>query len=67
MPVSVHFSLYLEVVTTLDATFMVLALVERAARDRVVVPWVTYSGSCSSSEPITSRADGATIFEGSCV
>ena len=49
--------------TTTDATFLGVALVARAARAGVAVPGGTYSGSCSSSETITSRADGATNFK----
>ena len=49
--------------TTLDATFLGIALVALAARDGVAVLGGTYSGSCSSSEPITSQEDGATDFE----
>ena len=49
--------------TKLDATFLGVALVARATRDGVVVPGGTYSRSCSSSEPITIREDGAIDFE----
>ena len=48
---------------TPDTTFLGVALVARAARDGVEVFGGTYSGSCSSLEPITSRADGAIDFE----
>ena len=63
VPVSVHSSSDLEAVITLNATFLGIALVARAARDGVAVPGGSYSGSCSSSEPISSRADRATKFE----
>ncbi len=43
-----------------DATILGEDLAARAARDGVEVPGGTYSGSCSSSEPMTRRADGAT-------
>ena len=49
-----------EAVTTLDATFLGVAL---AARDGVEVPGGMYSGSSSSSEAMTRRADGATDFD----
>ena len=63
VPVSVRSLSDWEAVTTPDATFLGLALVVRAARAGVVVSGGTYSGSCSSSEPITNRADGATDLE----
>ena len=63
VPVSVRSSSDWEEVTTPDATFLGVALVARAACNGVAVPGGTYSGSCSSSEPITSRAVGATDFE----
>ena len=53
-----------EVVTTPDATFLGVALVARAARDGVEVLRGTYSGSRSSSEPMTRRADRLTDFDG---
>ena len=46
-----------------DATILGEDLAARAARDGVEVPGGTYSGSCSSSEPMTRRADGATDFD----
>ena len=63
VPVSVRSSSEWEAVTTPDATFFGVALVARAARDGVEVFGGTYSGSCSSLEPLTSRADGAIDFE----
>ena len=45
-----------------DATFLGVALVARAARDGVVMSVGAYSGSSSSSEPMTRRADGVTHF-----
>ena len=62
MTVSVRSLPVLEEVTTSYATFLGVALVARATHAGVAVPMGTYSGSCSSSEPITSRADGATDF-----
>ena len=61
--VSVRSSSYWEAVTTPDATFLGMALRARAAREGVEVPGGTYSGSRSSSEPMTMRADGATDFD----
>ena len=61
--VSVRSSSDREAVTTPDATFLGVALVVRATCDGVVVLGGTYSGSCSSLEPIMSRADEATDFE----
>ena len=46
-----------------EATFLGVAMGARAARERVEVPGGTYSGSHSSSEPMTMRADGATDFD----
>ena len=63
VPVSVRASSDWEAVTTPDATFLGVALGARAARDRVEVLGDTYSGSRSSSEPMTRRADGATDFD----
>ena len=63
VPISLRSSSDWEAMTTPDATFMGVALAACAARDRVAVPGGTYSGSCSSLEPITSPADGATDFE----
>ena len=54
VPVSVRSSSDWEAVTTSDATFLGVTLVARAARAGVAVPWGTYSGSRSSSEPLTS-------------
>jgi len=62
LPVSVRSSSEWEEVTTPDATFLGVALRSRAAREGVEVPGGTYSGSRSSSEPMTIRADGATDF-----
>ena len=63
VPVSVRSSSDWEAVTTPDATFVGVALVAREAREGVEVPGGTYSGSRSSSEPMTRRADGATHFD----
>ena len=63
VPVSVRSSSDWEAVTMLDATFLGVALGARAAREGVEVPGGTYSGSRSSSEPMTMRADGATEFD----
>ena len=52
-----------EAVTTPYATFLGVALAACADRDGVEVPGGTYSGSHSSSEPMTKRADGATDFD----
>ena len=55
-----------EAVTTPDATFLGVALAARAAREAregVEVPDGTYSGSRSSSKPMTRRADGVTDFD----
>ena len=66
VPVSVRSSSDWEAVTTPDATFLGVALGARAAREGVEVPGGTYSGSRSSSEPMTMRADGATDFDHPC-
>ena len=58
MPVSVRSSSDWEAVTTLDATFLGVALAARATRDGVEVPGGTYSGSRSSSEQITRQQTG---------
>ena len=63
VPVSVRSSSYWEAVTTPDTTFLGVALGARATREGVEVPRGTYSGSRSSSEPMTMRADGATDFD----
>ena len=63
VPVSVLSSSVWEAMTTLDANFLGVALVARAARDGVEVPGSTYSGSRSLSEPMTMRADGAIDFD----
>ena len=63
VPVSVRSSSHWEAVTTTDATFLGVALGERAARGGVEVPGGTYSGFCSSSESMIMRADGATDFD----
>ena len=52
-----------EAVTTPDATFLGVALGARVAREGVEMPGGTYSGSRSSSELMTMRADGATDFD----
>ena len=62
VPVSVHSSSDWEAVTMPDATFLGVALVAHAVRSTVAVLAGTYSGSCSSSEPTTSRTDEATDF-----
>ena len=61
--VSVRFSSDWEAVTTLDATFLGVALVAREAREGVEVLGGTYSRSRSSSEPMTMWADEATDFD----
>ena len=61
--VSVRSTLDWEAVTTPDATFLGVALVARATRVGVAVPRGTYSGSCSSLEPINTRADGVIDIE----
>ena len=53
--VSVRSSSVWEAVTTPDANFLGVALVTRATHAGVEVLGETYSGSCSSSEPITRR------------
>ena len=63
VPVSVRSSSDWEAVTTPDATVLGVALGARAARGGVEVPGGTYSGSRSSSEPMTMRADGAIDFD----
>ena len=63
VPLSVSSSSDWEAVTTPDATFLGVALGVRAARVGVEVPGDTYSRSCSSLEPMTRRADGATNFD----
>ena len=63
VPVSVRSSSDWEEVTTPDATVMGVALGARAAREGTEVPWGTYSGSRSSSEPMTMRAHGARDFD----
>ena len=61
--VSVRSSSDWEAVTTPDATFVGVALVAREAQEGVEVPGGRYSGSRSSSEPMTMRADGATDLD----
>ena len=51
-----------EAVTMPDATVLGVALGARAAREGAKVPGGTYSGSCSSLEPMIKRADGAIDF-----
>ena len=63
VPVSVHSSSDWEAVTTPDATVLGVALGARAAREGAEVPGGTYSGSCSSSEPMIKRAYGAKDFD----
>ena len=63
VPVSVRSSSDWEAVTSPDATFLGVALAACATRDGVEVPGGTYSGSRSSSEPMTRRADGATELD----
>ena len=63
VPVSVRSSSDWKAMTTPDATFLGVALAARAARDGVEVSRGTYSGSRSSSEPMTRQADGATNFD----
>ena len=63
LPISVRSSSDWEAVTMPDASFLGVALAARATRDVLEVPGGTYSGSGSSSEPITRRADGATDFD----
>ena len=63
VPVSVRSSSNWEAVTTLDATFFGVAQGARAAREGVEVPGRTYSGSRSSSKPMTRWADVATDFD----
>ena len=58
-----HSSSDWEAVTALEATFLGEPLVARAAHDGVAVPGGMYSGSHSSSEPMTRRAYGATDFD----
>ena len=65
-PVSLRSSSYWEAMTTLDITFLGMALAAREARDGVEVPGGTYSGSRSSSEPMTRRANGAIDFNRPC-
>ena len=63
VPVSVRSSSDWEGVTMPDSTFLGVAMGARAAREGVEVPGGTYSGSRSSSEPMTMRADGSTEFD----
>ena len=63
VPVSVCSSSDWEAVTTSDVTFLGVTLGARAAQERVEVRGGTYSGSLSSSEPMTMRADGAADFD----
>ena len=58
VPISVCSSSDMEAVTTPDATILGVALGARATREGVEVPGGTYSGSRSSSEPMTMQADG---------
>ena len=61
--VSVRSSSDWEAMTTPDATFLGVALGARGACEGVEVFGGTYSGSHSSSEPMTMRADRATDFD----
>ena len=63
VPVSVRSSADWEAVTTPDATFLGVALGAREAWEGVELPGGTYSGSRSSSEPMTRRADGVIDFD----
>ena len=63
VPASMRSSSDWEAVTTPNATFLGVALGAHAAREGVEVPGGTYSGSRSSSEPMTMRANGATDFD----
>ena len=63
VPVSVRSSSDWEAVTTPDATVLGVALGARVAREGAEVPGGMYSGSRSSSEPITMREDGATDLD----
>ena len=63
VPVSVRSSSDWEAVTTPDVIVLGVALGERAARKGAEVLGGTYSGSCSSSELMIKRADGATDFD----
>ena len=63
VPTSVRSSSNWEEVTTPNTTFLDVALEAHAAQDGVEVPGGTYSGSRSSSKPMTMRADGATNFD----
>ena len=63
VPVSVRSSSDWEAVTTLDATVLGVALGARVAREGTKVPGGMYSGSRSSSEPMTMREDGATDLD----
>ena len=63
LPVSVRSSSDWEAVTTPDASFLGVALGTREAREGMEVLGGTYSGSRSSSEPMTMRADGAIDFD----
>ena len=63
VPVSVRSSSDWEAVTTPDATVLGVALGARVAREGAEVPGGMYSGSRSSSEPMTMRADGATDLD----
>ena len=47
----------------LDATFLGVALAARATRDGVEIRGGPYSGSQSTSEPMSRRADQATDFD----
>ena len=58
VPVSVRSLSDWEAVTTPDATFLGVALGARGACEGVEVFGGTYSGSRSSSEPMTMPADG---------
>ena len=63
VPVSLCSSSDWEAMTTPDTTFLVVDLGALTAREGVEVPGGTYSGSRSSSEPMTMRADGVTDLD----
>ena len=63
VPLSVRSSSDRKAVPTSGATFLGVDMGARAAREGVEVPGGTYSGSRSSSEPMTMWADGTTDFD----
>lgn len=62
-PVYVRSTSHWEALTTLDSTFVGITQVVLAARVGVRVYSGTYSGSSSSSEPITYKREGEIEFE----